>query len=213
MALAIMLMNSCSNFPSKKGTSNEDIESYSNGNSKKNTSYVRIVYLVDDEEHAVTYYFALKNGNKFIMFDNQADYSEFLPEAKVINEACSKYMWGDSYSLETPKEKLVEEEKLFLKEAAHYISMFQKDKNSIKDPRLYKALDEVFFYLDYDMSNLTFNLEERDYEKQKYRGYGYKDLSLGAYAFKYPHFSDVFKYKKTIEGDMVPDGALVFLMH
>lgn len=196
---------SCGGSSSTNAT--EDKEDIKNDGENKSNSFnaVSVVKIPIDNEGTDGELFTIKQGDDFIMFDNQEDYSKFCPELVVITNVLLE--WKVMKHEKTGEWPSKDERISMLRQIPNLISQYVNDKGSINDPIIYEAIDRVFFTIDNDISNLNFGIEEKFYDKQYYKEYNGRTSTGLIYKFK--SGSDGYGNYETVNGETIPDGAVI----
>ena len=199
---------SCGGSSSTNAT--EDKEDVKNDGENKSNSFnaVSVVKIPIKEESILGELFTIKQGDDFIMFDNQEDYSKFCPELGVRKEVLLE--WEVMKHEKTGEWPSKDERISMLRQIPNLISQYVNDKGSINDPIIYEALDRVFFKIDNDISNLNFGIEEKFYDKQIYKEY--TGHSGTVEIFKFKSGSDGYGNYETVNGETIPDGAVIIVV-
>ena len=142
------------------------------------------------------------------MFDNQEDYSKFCPELVVRKEVLLE--WEVMKHEKTGEWPSKDERIAMLRQIPNLISQYVNDKGSINDPIIYEALDRVFFKIDNDISNLNFGIKEKFYDRQYYKEY--TGHSGTVEIFKFKSGSDGYGNYETVNGETIPDGAVIIVV-
>lgn len=208
---ALLLLTTVSLFSCAKSSSetrtdaNDNIE---NDLGKISNSF-QIVNLnkTDNEcyKNLVGQYFSIKKGDDFIMFDNQADYSEFCSEmvlrCAVLHEwKCLKHNYTNVWPSADEKISMLEQ-------IPDLINQYQNNKNDISDPVIFEAIDKVFFKIDNNPSNLNFEKTKKLYEEQHYKCNS-KHISVLFYKFIPEKGGAIGGTVVTLDGDSLPTGAV-----
>ena len=202
---------SCGGSSSTNAT--EDKEDVKNDGENKSNSFnaVSVVKIPINEEGTRGELFTIKQGDDFIMFDNQEDYSKFCPELVVRKNVL--FEWVHRKHKKTGEWPSKDERISMLRQIPNLISQYVNDKGSINDPIIYEALDRVFFKIDNDISNLNFGIEKKLYDKQHYKEYtGHSGAVL---IFKFDSGSDGYisgGNAETVNGETIPDGAVIIMV-
>lgn len=199
---------SCGGSSSTNAT--EDKEDVKNDGENKSNSFnaVSVVKIPINEEGTRGELFTIKQGDDFIMFDNQEDYSKFCPELVVRNEVLLE--WKVMKHEKTGEWPSKDERISMLRQIPNLISQYVNDKGSINDPIIYEALDRVFFKIDNDISNLNFGIKEKFYDRQYYKEY--TGHSGTVEIFKFKSGSDGYGNYETVNGETIPDGAVIIVV-
>ena len=199
---------SCGGSSSTNAT--EDKEDVKNDGENKSNSFnaVSVVKIPINEEGTRGELFTIKQGDDFIMFDNQEDYSKFCPELGVRKEVLLE--WEVMKHEKTGEWPSKDERISMLRQIPNLISQYVNDKGSINDPIIYEALDRVFFKIDNDISNLNFGIKEKFYDRQYYKEY--TGHSGTVEIFKFKSGSDGYGNYETVNGETIPDGAVIIVV-
>lgn len=208
---ALLLLTTVSLFSCAKSSSeartdaNDNIE---NDSGKPSNSF-QIVNLnkVDADESLIGKFFTIKNDDDFIMFDNQADYSEFCSEM-VLRETVLNQWYHLKHN--NIKEWPSADEKFsMLEQIPDLINQYQNNKNDISEPIIFEAIDKVFFKIDYKPSNLNFEKTKELYEEQHYKCNS-NHVSVLFYKFK-PESDGYISGGKaiTLNDEVLPPGAII----
>lgn len=199
---------SCGGSSSTNAT--EDKEDVKNDGENKSNSFnaVSVVKIPINEEGTRGELFTIKQGDDFIMFDNQEDYSKFCPELGVRKEVLLE--WEVMKHEKTGEWPSKDERISMLRQIPNLISQYVNDKGSINDPIIYEALDRVFFKIDNDISNLNFGIKEKFYDRQYYKEY--TGHSGTVEIFKFKSGSDGYGNYETVNGETIPDGAVIIMV-
>ena len=199
---------SCGGSSSTNAT--EDKEDVKNDVENKSNSInaVSVVKIPINEEGTRGELFTIKQGDDFIMFDNQEDYSKFCPELGVRKEVLLE--WEVMKHEKTGEWPSKDERISMLRQIPNLISQYVNDKGSINDPIIYEALDRVFFKIDNDISNLNFGIKEKFYDRQYYKEY--TGHSGTVEIFKFKSGSDGYGNYETVNGETIPDGAVIIVV-
>ena len=199
---------SCGGSSSTNAT--EDKEDVKNDGENKSNSFnaVSVVKIPINEEGTRGELFTIKQGDDFIMFDNQEDYSKFCPELGVRKEVLLE--WEVMKHEKTGEWPSKDERISMLRQIPNLISQYVNDKGSINDPIIYEALDRVFFKIDNDISNLNFGIEKKLYDEQHYKEY--TGHSGTVEIFKFKSGSDGYGNYETVNGETIPDGAVIIVV-
>ena len=199
---------SCGGSSSTNAT--EDKEDVKNDGENKSNSFnaVSVVKIPIKEESILGELFTIKQGDDFIMFDNQEDYSKFCPELGVRKEVLLE--WEVMKHEKTGEWPSKDERISMLRQIPNLISQYVNDKGSINDPIIYEALDRVFFKIDNDISNLNFGIKEKFYDRQYYKEY--TGHSGTVEIFKFKSGSDGYGNYETVNGETIPDGAVIIVV-
>ena len=199
---------SCGGSSSTNAT--EDKEDVKNDGENKSNSFnaVSVVKIPINEEGTRGELFTIKQGDDFIMFDNQEDYSKFCPELGVRKEVLLE--WEVMKHEKTGEWPSKDERISMLRQLPNLISQYVNDKGSINDPIIYEALDRVFFKIDNDISNLNFGIKEKFYDRQYYKEY--TGHSGTVEIFKFKSGSDGYGNYETVNGETIPDGAVIIVV-
>ena len=199
---------SCGGSSSTNAT--EDKEDVKNNGENKSNSFnaVSVVKIPINEEGTRGELFTIKQGDDFIMFDNQEDYSKFCPELGVRKEVLLE--WEVMKHEKTGEWPSKDERISMLRQIPNLISQYVNDKGSINDPIIYEALDRVFFKIDNDISNLNFGIKEKFYDRQYYKEY--TGHSGTVEIFKFKSGSDGYGNYETVNGETIPDGAVIIVV-
>ena len=199
---------SCGGSSSTNAT--EDKEDVKNDGDNKSNSFnaVSVVKIPINEEGTRGELFTIKQGDDFIMFDNQEDYSKFCPELGVRKEVLLE--WEVMKHEKTGEWPSKDERISMLRQIPNLISQYVNDKGSINDPIIYEALDRVFFKIDNDISNLNFGIKEKFYDRQYYKEY--TGHSGTVEIFKFKSGSDGYGNYETVNGETIPDGAVIIVV-
>ena len=199
---------SCGGSSSTNAT--EDKEDVKNDGENKSNSFnaVSVVKIPINEEGTRGELFTIKQGDDFIMFDNQEYYSKFCPELVVRKEVLLE--WEVMKHEKTGEWPSKDERISMLRQIPNLISQYVNDKGSINDPIIYEALDRVFFKIDNDISNLNFGIKEKFYDKQYYKEY--TGHSGTVEIFKFKSGSDGYGNYETVNGETIPDGAVIIVV-
>ena len=199
---------SCGGSSSTNAT--EDKEDVKNDVENKSNSFnaVSVVKIPINEEGTRGELFTIKQGDDFIMFDNQEDYSKFCPELGVRKEVLLE--WEVMKHEKTGEWPSKDERISMLRQIPNLISQYVNDKGSINDPIIYEALDRVFFKIDNDISNLNFGIKEKFYDRQYYKEY--TGHSGTVEIFKFKSGSDGYGNYETVNGETIPDGAVIIVV-
>lgn len=199
---------SCGGSSSTNAT--EDKEDVKNDGENKSNSFnaVSVVKIPINEEGTRGELFTIKQGDDFIMFDNQEYYSKFCPELVVRKEVLLE--WEVMKHEKTGEWPSKDERISMLRQIPNLISQYVNDKGSINDPIIYEALDRVFFKIDNDISNLNFGIKEKFYDRQYYKEY--TGHSGTVEIFKFKSGSDGYGNYETVNGETIPDGAVIIVV-
>ena len=199
---------SCGGSSSTNAT--EDKEDVKNDGENKSNSFnaVSVVKIPINEEGTRGELFTIKQGDDFIMYDNQEDYSKFCPELGVRKEVLLE--WEVMKHEKTGEWPSKDERISMLRQIPNLISQYVNDKGSINDPIIYEALDRVFFKIDNDISNLNFGIKEKFYDRQYYKEY--TGHSGTVEIFKFKSGSDGYGNYETVNGETIPDGAVIIVV-
>lgn len=199
---------SCGGSSSTNAT--EDKEDVKNDGENKSNSFnaVSVVKIPINEEGTRGERFTIKQGDDFIMFDNQEDYSKFCPELVVRKNVL--FEWVHRKHEKTGEWPSKDERISMLRQIPNLISQYVNDKGSINDPIIYEALDRVFFKIDNDISNLNFGIKEKFYDRQYYKEY--TGHSGTVEIFKFKSGSDGYGNYETVNGETIPDGAVIIVV-
>ena len=199
---------SCGGSSSNNAT--EDKEDVKNDGENKSNSFnaVSVVKIPINEEGTRGELFTIKQGDDFIMFDNQEDYSKFCPELGVRKEVLLE--WEVMKHEKTGEWPSKDERISMLRQIPNLISQYVNDKGSINDPIIYEALDRVFFKIDNDISNLNFGIKEKFYDRPYYKEY--TGHSGTVEIFKFKSGSDGYGNYETVNGETIPDGAVIIVV-
>ena len=199
---------SCGGSSSTNAT--EDKEDVKNDGENKSNSFnaVSVVKIPINEEGTRGELFTIKQGDDFIMFDNQEDYSKFCPELGVRKEVLLE--WEVMKHEKTGEWPSKDERISMLRQIPNLISQYVNDKGSINDPIIYEALDRVFFKIDNDISNLNFGIKEKFFDRQYYKEY--TGHSGTVEIFKFKSGSDGYGNYETVNGETIPDGAVIIVV-
>ena len=199
---------SCGGSSSTNAT--EDKEDVKNDGENKSNSFnaVSVVKIPINEEGTRGELFTIKQGDDFIMFDNQEDYSKFCPELGVRKEVLLE--WEVMKHEKTGEWPSKDERISMLRQIPNLISQYVNDKGSINDPIIYEALDRVFLKIDNDISNLNFGIKEKFYDRQYYKEY--TGHSGTVEIFKFKSGSDGYGNYETVNGETIPDGAVIIVV-
>ena len=199
---------SCGGSSSTNAT--EDKEDVKNDGENKSNSFnaVSVVKIPIKEESILGELFTIKQGDDFIMFDNQEDYSKFCPELGVRKEVLLE--WEVMKHEKTGEWPSKDERISMLRQIPNLISQYVNDKGSINDPIIYEALYRVFFKIDNDISNLNFGIKEKFYDRQYYKEY--TGHSGTVEIFKFKSGSDGYGNYETVNGETIPDGAVIIVV-
>lgn len=199
---------SCGGSSSTNAT--EDKEDVKNDGENKSNSFnaVSVVKIPINEEGTRGELFTIKQGDDFIMFDNQEDYSKFCPELGVRKEVLLE--WEVMKHEKTGEWPSKDERISMLRQIPNLISQYVNDKGSINDPIIYEALDRVFFKIDNDISNLNFGIKEKFYDRQYYKEY--TGHSGTVEIFKFKSGSDGYGNYETVNGETIPGGAVIIVV-
>lgn len=172
---------------------------------------VSVVKVPIKEQSNIGELFTIKQGDEFIMFDNQEDYSEFCSELVVRKKVL--FEWVHRKHEKTGEWPSIDERITMLAQIPNLISQYVNDKSSINDPVVYEALDRVFFKIDNDISNLNFGIEKKLYDEQHYKENSGRSGSV--LFFKYKRESDGSVSggnAETVNGETLPDGAVIIIV-
>ena len=199
---------SCGGSSSTNAT--EDKEDVKNDGENKSNSFnaVSVVKIPINEEGTRGELFTIKQGDDFIMFDNQEDYSKFCPELGVRKEVLLE--WEVMKHEKTGEWPSKDERISMLRQIPNLISQYVNDKGSINDPIIYEALDRVFFKIDNDISNLNFGIKEKFYDRQYYKEY--TGHSGTVEIFKFKSGSDGYGNYETVNVETIPDCAVIIVV-
>lgn len=137
---------------------------------------------------------AVKQDGKFVAFDNDADYSGLANEGQL-------YYWT--------KQELLDESDEELKTIAYLVQQYLRDKSKIREHEFFIPIDKVY----YNWSNYITG----DYYLQS-SGYHYHTYMNGklnsrgdtiTYVCRTPNKYELEGELQTLDGEIVPEGALV----
>lgn len=194
---------------SSSTNASEDKEDVKNDGENKSNSFNAVSVIKD--EGTLGLLFTIKQGDDFIMFDNQEDYSKFCPELVVRKNVL--FEWKIRKQEKTGEWPSKDELISMLRQIPNLISQYVNDKGSINDPIIYEALDRVFFKIDNDISNLNFGIEKKLYDKQHYKEY--TGRSGAVLIYKFESGSDGYVSggnAETVNGETIPDGAVIIMV-
>lgn len=210
---ALLLLTTVSLFSCAKSSSSEaqaDANDNIETDSEMPSNSFQIVNLnkVDaNDENLIGKLYTIKKGDDFVMFDNQADYSEFCSEMALREAVLNE--WYHLKNKNTSVWPSADEKISMFGRVSNLIDVYQNDKNDISDPIIFEAIDKVFFKIDYDPSNLNFNITKKLYEEQHYKCNS-KHISVLFYKFK-PESDEYISGGTaiTLNDEVLPPGAII----
>lgn len=211
---ALLLLTTVSLFSCAKSSSeartdaNDNIDNIEKDSEMHSNSFQIVSLNKTDKEiyrDMVGQYFSIKKGDDFVMFDNQADYSEFCSEmvlrCAVLHEwKCLKHNYTNVWPSADEKISMLEQ-------IPDLINQYQNNKNDISDPVIFEAVDRIFFNIDYDPSNLKLELTDKLYDRQ-YCKNKTKHLTVLLFKFIPEKGGDIGGTVVTLDGDSLPTGAV-----
>lgn len=208
-ALAIIVAVSLFSCAKSSSEARTDASNNIENDSGKSSNSFQIVNLnkVDVSESLIGKFFTINNDDDFVMFDNQADYSEFCSEM-VLREAVLN-QWYHLKNKNTKVWPSPDEKISMFGRISNLIDVYLNDKNDISEPIIFEAIDKVFFKIDYNPSNLNFEKTKKLYEEQHYKCNS-KHISVLFYKFK-PESDGYISGGTaiTLNDEVLPPGAII----
>lgn len=146
----------------------------------------------NDARWSVSSALAVKQNGKFVVFDNDADYSALGPEAILYYYA---------YFVCAEKYKLTDDENRELaKSLAPLVQKYLRDKSAVRGHEHFSIVDKAY----YDCQTLI-----EDYFYKEYSSYDYHRYSNGPGGSSFKCFGDSDRDYYTPDGEKIPSNALV----
>lgn len=213
--------NSNRTIDNSEDTQEENITEAKERNERKEQS-IQIIPVYYEKNHngmqLFSFYFALKQGNNFIKFDNDQDYKEYVQyfpiltlienvRSSVINNLIDQKIINFNYKTRCiSMEEVPIVDEYTLKIIEDVLLYWNGEKDKIKDKDIYKIIDEDYYNTHTkDIGSYELAVDRYNYKRYKF----YKEngqLAFGVFLEPKPEIKDDKLF--ILDGEL-PDDALI----